>query len=105
MYDETITGFKLLDGSELIGKLDSETDTHYKIKDALFWTPVEVQPEKYDIRFYPVSYGIKMKGGYDHGGADLDLPKIATLFSYDIREEIVAKYSSLISPIVLATSF
>ena len=105
MFDEKITGFKLLDGSELIAKLDGETDTHYQLDDALFWTPVEVAPEKYDIRFYPVSYGVKMKRGYEHGAVKMELPKIATLFSYEVREEIVAKYSSLISPIVLASSF
>ena len=105
MFDETITGFKLLDGSELIGKLIGETDGYYVIHDAVFWTPVEVEKDRYDIRFYPVSYGIKRKVGYDHGAVNIRLPKIATLLPYEIREEIVSKYSSLISPIVLASSF
>lgn len=101
-----ITGFKLMNGSELIAELVEETDMHYVVENALFWDLVALddQGKKYDVQFIPISAGAKPVPGSEHLAANIKLPKVAVLFPYDIRDEIVQRYRKLISPIVLVNS-
>lgn len=97
-----IVGLKLLDGSEVIASLIDETDTHYNLENAIFWQPVEVEKEKYDIQFYPISFGLKVKPNTDHAAVDLLWPKHSVLFKYEnVRDEIVERYRKMVSPIML----
>lgn len=103
---EEIKGFKLMNGSEMIGKLIEETDAHYIVEDALFWdlVPMDQEGKKYDVQFIPVSAGVKAQPGVDHLAVNLPLPKVAVLFPYTIRDEIIQRYRKIISPIVLVNS-
>lgn len=94
-------GIKLMNGQEIICKLDSETDTHYNISDAMFWDLVAVGNNKHDFQFSPLSIGQKGSNEEKHFGISVQLPKQAALFPYIPRHELEERYRKMTSPIVL----
>lgn len=99
--DDGYRGFKLLNGTEVIGKLVGETDTHYNIENCLYWDLVQVAEGKYDVDFAPLTVGAKLPENATHPGIDLDMPKTSVLFPYKLRKEIEDKYKRLVSPILM----
>lgn len=101
MYDDNITGFKLMNGAEIVANLLEETDSAYVVENAVFWDLVQVEATKYDIQFSALSNGIKHPPEANHPGVSVTLPKISVLFPYAVRDEIDTRYKQLISPILL----
>ena len=99
MFEDNIKGFKLMNGGEMIAKVMEETDTHYVLDEAVYWDLVQVEANKWDVQFSPISVGAKMKN--DNPSMDLSFPKLAILTSYEPRDEITARYKQLLSPIAL----
>lgn len=101
MREQNIKGFKLMNGSEMIGNILSETDQSYEIEDAIFWDLVQLEQGKYDVQFTPLTYGAKTAPDATHQAVNMTLPKMAVLFPYVLRDEIEMRYRQLVSPIIL----
>lgn len=101
MIDENIKGIKLMNGSELIGNIVSESDQFYEIENAIFWDLVQLEKGKYDVQFAPLTYGAKTAPDATHQAINMSLPKMAVLFTYTLRDEIDMRYRQLVSPIIL----
>lgn len=93
--------FKLINGQEVIGTVEDETDTAYVIDDTVYWDVVQVEGGKVDIQFSPLTFGAKMAPDAIHDGLKVTLPKQIILFPYEPRVELLQRYKQLVSPILL----
>lgn len=98
---DNIKGFKLLNGTEIIGNVLEETATTYTIDDTVYWDVVPLGEGKADIQFSPLTFGAKMPDDAIHDGMKVDMPRQSILFSYEPRAELLQRYKQLVSPILL----
>ena len=99
---ENVTGFKLVNGSEMVAELISETDSHYEIENAMFWDLIQTKDGKIDVEFSPISLGMVAPADATHFGVKVPkFPKNAVLFDYTLRPEIANRYKQIVSPIAI----
>ena len=98
---DNVTGFKMMNGMEMIANLLGETTTHYQLENALYFELVELEPGKFDIQFAPLTFTAKVPTGTDHLAMNIDMPKSAVMFPYAIRDEIADRLHKIVSPIIL----
>lgn len=97
-----INGIKLMNGAELAAKVSKLTDNEMELEDAVFWDLVQLQDNKYDVQFFPLTNGAAFRANSTHFGMNVTIQRSAILFNYPLRPELEAKYKQLVSPIVLA---
>lgn len=103
---DNIQGFKTMNGMEIVANLLEETETHYKLENAVlyeFFAVGDPSEGKVDVRLLPLSYGVRMPINQDHYGMEVDMPKTSIMFKFQIRTEIADRLKQLCSPIVLLT--
>lgn len=98
---DNIRGFKLNAGVEIIAEVEEETETSFKLKNALFWQLVQVSEGKYEILFFPLSDGLPPEENGNLPAIDAEIYKSSILVSYKVRQEIKDRYKQNISPIML----
>lgn len=96
--------FKTMQGIDFIGTLESESEQYYNLRDVL-----AVMPQQLDNGNVHVGLGAivhpslgKVDMSQKHGAMDVDLPKMAVLFSYEPEEQLHDTYVKAISGIEIA---
>lgn len=101
MNSQTVMGFKLTNGLDLIAKLESDDDKGYKLVDAFFLQTVQQQDGSINVEYAPITVLAK-PSGKNHMGFDFTLPRTSVLFSFELNPGIVERYIQYVSPIDLS---
>lgn len=94
--------FALINNMELIGKVKSETETTFGLTNALALhvQPGNSQEEAARVQLIPPTFFSNAEG-QGAKGVDIILYKSNILFTYPMREDMLAQYNTRTSTIVL----
>lgn len=107
MSSRDIWGFKLMNGFEIIGELQSINEHYYKVKNALglavFPEPTPENKENKVLKFIPFTNFQDLTDAR-HSGLDIELAKSNVLATYRPVQPIAKEYCDATSTIVVASS-
>lgn len=105
MSNRDVWGFKLFNGLEIIGQLDSVSENYYNIKNALGLGIFQDDTNKESkvLRFVPLS-GFTDLTDATHAGIDLEMHKSNVLVKYRPVPQIAKEYCEATSTIVIASN-
>lgn len=101
MNSQNVMGFKLTNGLDLIGKLESDDEKGFGLVDAFFLQTVQQQDGSINVEYAPITVLAK-PSGKTHMGFDFTLPRISVLFKFELNPGIVERYIQYVSPIDLS---